>query len=483
MTTIATHATESQTASRSTRRVGLSGRLILLTLAFLLLVELLVYITAAASFRRSWLSDRLMGTQVIVLALSAAPPDAVQPELEARLLAGIEGAQAVGVRGPGTRWLLASRDDRPPEAPREIDLRDAPWHGPVKGLVRTLFLPAPSATRVIGPGPPGIPGIEWVELIIDERALKDALLSFSRKFLLTSLIVAGSTAALLYFALHLMVVRPVRRLSANVAAFAVDPENAERIIPTSGRTDEIGVAEHALARMETALAGELRQRRHLADLGLAVSKINHELRNMLTTAQLLGDRLGETRDPAVKRIAPRLIATLDRAIEYCGATLAYGRATERPPNRRRVELRSIVEDQLDLAKLGDGHPIRILCHVDAGVVIDADPEQLGRVLLNLMRNAVEALARAKTPDAHIIVAGSRTNGSVKITVEDNGSGVPHRIKDRLFSAFQASERSGGTGLGLPVAEELVRLHGGTLVLRDGGGGACFVITIPDRMAN
>lgn len=480
MTTIATRAPQTGTALLPRRRVGLSGRLIILTLGFLLLAELLVYLPAAASFRRSWISDRLMGAQMTALALTSTPAGALSEQLEAKLLAGIKGAQAIGVRGPGTRWLLASSGDQPPETSREIDLRDPPWHGPIRGLLRTLFEPIPPATRILGPGPPNIPGVEWVELILNEQPLKDAVLEFSRDFLVVSLLVAGITAALLYFALHALVVRPVRRLASNVAAFAADPENGERIIPTSGRTDEIGVVEHALARMETALASELRQRRHLADLGLAVSKINHELRNMLTTAQLLGDRLGEVQDPAVTRIAPRLIATLARAIEYCGSTLAYGRTGERAPRRTRVNLRSIVEDQLDLTKLGDGHPICIQTDVAPDVVVDADPDQLGRVLLNLMRNSVEALARTKTPDARIVVTGIRTDGHVRITVGDNGPGVPERAKDRLYSAFQASDRSGGTGLGLPVAQELVRLHGGTLELREGGEGACFTITIPDR---
>ncbi|WP_204334103.1 hypothetical protein, partial [Klebsiella pneumoniae] len=77
-----------------------------------------------------------------------------------------------------------------------------------------------------------------------------------------------------------------------------------------------------------------REKRRLAELGLSVSKINHELRNLLATAQLLGDRLGDGGDPNTRRLAPRLVATLDRAVRFCEATLAYGRATERHPQRR-----------------------------------------------------------------------------------------------------------------------------------------------------
>jgi signal transduction histidine kinase len=481
MTTIASRAAEPREASLSGRKLGLSGRLILLTVLFMMVAEILIFVPSLASFRGSWVSDRIMGAQMIALALSAAPPDAPRSaELEERLLAAVKGAQAIGVRGHGTRWLLTTGGEAPPDAERTIDMRATPWYGKIRGALRTLLMPIPLATRIVAPSPPGNPGMEWVEIVLDERPLREAMLAFSRKFLLVSLVASGITSALLYLALHILVVRPVRRLAANATAFAGAPEDASRIIRASGRTDEIGAAEHAVARMQATLAAELRQKRHLAELGLAVSKINHELRNMLTTAQLLGDRLGDVDDPAVQRIAPRLIGTLGRAIEYCGATLAYGRAGERPPQRHLVGVKEVVADQLDLTKLSDGHPITVKDETPGDLVVDADPEQLGRVLLNLIRNAVEALARAKTPDATIVVSASRAGGIVRLRVADNGPGIPERVRDRLFSAFQASERSGGTGLGLPVAEELIRLHGGSIVLEGTGAGACFCITIPDR---
>ncbi len=480
MTVIASRAAEPQAIPVIGGKLGLSGRLILLTVLFMMVAEILIFIPSLASFRASWISDRIMGGQMIALALSSTPPDARSTELEERLLAAVKGAQVIGVRGHETRWLLTTGADAPPEAERVLDMRDSPWYGKIRGALRTLFLPLPPATRIVAASPPGNPGMEWVEIVLDERPLREAMIAFSRNFLAISLIVSGITSGLLYLALHILVVRPVRRLAANATAFASAPEDDSRVIRASGRTDEIGAAELAVSRMQATLAAELRQKRHLAELGLAVSKINHELRNMLTTAQLLGDRLGDVDDPAVKRIAPRLVSTLGRAIDYCGATLAYGRASERQPRRRMIDVKTIVADQLDLARLGDGHPIAVVDRTPSELVIDADSEQLGRVLLNLVRNAVEALARAKSPAATIVVSGSRSGAVVHLRVADNGPGIPDRLKGRLFSAFQASERSGGTGLGLPVAEELVRLHGGSIVLEDTRDGACFCVTIPDR---
>jgi signal transduction histidine kinase len=321
-----------------------------------------------------------------------------------------------------------------------------------------------------------------VELILDERPLRAAIVEFSRNILLMSLLISGITAGLVYLALHWLIVRPVRRLSGNIAAFAADPENASRVITPSERDDEIGLAEQALARMEGVLADELRQKRRLAELGLAVSKINHELRNMLTTAQLLGDRLQEVEDPAVQRVVPRLVRTLGRAIDFCEATLAYGRARERAPQRRLIPLAPVVEELSDLTGLAPGAGIAFETRIPADLEVDADPEQLPRILANLVRNAVQALSQAGTAgeDPRVTVRAHRDGNAVVLSVGDNGPGVPERARANLFAAFQSSARSGGTGLGLAVTAELVRLHGGTINLEDTPVGACFRIVIPDR---
>lgn len=480
MTTIAARADLTLGSTRAGRAVGLSGRLLLFTLSVMILAEILLYVPFATAYRKAWIGERVMSAQMIALALSVTPTEAVSPELETKLLAGIRGAQALGVRGSGTRWLLALRGRNPPETARVIDLRQMDWLGPARGLFRTLFAPSTAALSIVSEGVTGSPGLDWVELVVDEAPLRDAVLDYTGHFVFVSVLVLAVVGAVLYLALHLLVVRPVRRLTDNIASFARSPEDIGRVIAPSGRQDEIGRAEEALAHMETALAGELRQKRHLADLGLAVSKINHELRNMLSTAQLLGDRLGEIEDPAVRRIAPRLIRTLSRAVDFCGATLAYGRVTELRPQRRRIALYPLVEEQADLVALAGESPPAVRVDVPADLQVDADPEQLSRILLNLVRNAVESFARVPSRERRIAVEAERRDGIVAVRVRDNGPGIPERVRDRLFSAFLASQRSGGTGLGLPVARELVELHGGSLVLEPTQEGASFLFTIPDR---
>jgi signal transduction histidine kinase len=463
---------------RVSGRFGLSGRLLLLTVVFVMLAEVLIYVPSVANFRRNWLNDRLAAAQIAALVLDAAPDERLSEDLETRLLAGV-GAQAVAVRGGGRRRLL-STDVMPESVAKTVDLRTDTWKELIADALEALFRPAREPIRVIGGGMGH--DVEFVEIVLDQRPLRAAMLDFSRNILLLSLIISGITASLVYLALQWVIVRPVRRLSGNIAAFADNPEDASRVIRPTERADEIGVAEQALARMEATLADELRQKRRLAELGLAVSKINHELRNMLTTAQLLTDRLERVSDERVQRVAPRLVATLGRAIAFCEATLAYGRATERLPQRKLQPLSPLVDELSDLAGMAPGAGIAIENRVPAGLMVDADADQLTRILVNLVRNAVQALSQAGTTEAspRIVITAVREGREAVIRVEDNGPGIPERAKANLFAAFQGSARSGGTGLGLAIAAELARLHGGTLGLEESPTGARFRIAIPDR---
>src|SRR5262249_23211893 len=160
---------------------------------------------------------------------------------------------------------------------------------------------------------------------------------------LVSLLISGITATLVYLALHYLFVRPLRRLTANMTAFRGAPESPGSIIVPSRRHDEVGTAESELAAMQHDLAALLQAKTRLASLGLAVSKINHDLRNLLTTAQLFSDRLASVPDPRVQRFAPKMMRALERAIEFCESTLSYGRAQEAPPDRRAFALEPLVD--------------------------------------------------------------------------------------------------------------------------------------------
>ncbi len=462
------------------RHLGLSGRLFLLTVAFVALAEVLIYVPTVANYRRMWLSDRIAAAQVAALVLDASPDQHVSDRLEVRLLSGV-GARAIVVSGDGRRRLLAI-DPMPERVADSVDLRSEDWIRSIGGSARTLFAKADAPIRVIGQGRDGV---DLVEILLDEEPLRAAMIAFSVRLLLSSLVIAAAVAGLVFLVLQRAIVWPVRRLAHNITAFAENPEGADRVITPSRRTDEIGHAEIALARMETALARELREKRHLAGLGLSVSKINHELRNLLTTAQLLSDRLEGVADPVVQRVAPRLVATLDRAIRFCEETLSYGRATERHPQRRLVPLAPIIADQADLSGRERTSPIAIIERCTPNLKVCVDPEQFSRALANIVRNAVQALVgQANAPTITIAAtrSGAIHSGRVTILIADNGPGLPMRARTHLFSPFKGSTRPGGTGLGLAIAAELIELNGGTLRLEDTETGTCFRIEIPDHAA-
>ena len=473
----------SEEKPRPGRRLGLSGRLFLVTIAFVALAEVLIYVPTVANYRRIWLSDRIAAAQIAALVLEASPDQRVSDSLARHLLKGV-GASAIAVRGDGTRRLLTV-DAMPSEVADMVDLRSHDWIESIAGAWRTLFVEGDATLRVIGHGRDGF---DLVEILLDETPLRSALVDFSVRLLLSSLAIAGGVGVLVFLMLQRIIVRPVRRLARNITEFADDPQGTDRIIVPSRRTDEIGDAETALARMESALASELRQKRHLAELGLSVSKINHELRNLLTTAQLLGDRLDGVTDPLVERIAPRLVATLDRAIRFCQETLAYGRASEALPQRRKVRLARLLAEQIDLEGLDSASrvAIRVMCGPD--LEVEVDPDQVARALANIVRNAVQALSAdiARNPDPMIVLEASRQGragaGRVTILVSDNGPGLPERARAHLFAPFQGSVRADGTDLGLPIAAELIELQGGSIVLDPAreDGGTRFRIVLPDR---
>jgi signal transduction histidine kinase len=261
-------------------------------------------------------------------------------------------------------------------------------------------------------------------------------------------------------------------------AYAEAPEDARRVIAPAAGVQELREAEEALAQMQTQLTGALRQKERLAQLGGAVAKISHDLRNILTTAQLFADRLEGSADPVAARSAPKLIASISRAVSLCESTLAFGKAEEAPPALRRFALAPLVAEVVEGEGLEEGGSVVALIDIPAGLMLRADPEQLHRVLSNLIRNARQAIEATGQPGTVEISAGE-DEADWWIRVGDTGPGLPPKARDHLFAAFQGGARKGGTGLGLAIAAELVRGHGGRLeLLRSDADGSEFLIRLP-----
>jgi signal transduction histidine kinase len=465
-------------SSRARPHLGLSGKLLVLTLSFVMIAEVLIYVPSVANFRLNWLHDRLSAAYTAALVFETAPSGMV-PDTVARQILDSIGARAVALKMDQQRRLLAVTD-MPPAINHDIDMRNMSWHRAIIDAFDTLVCADSDVMRVVGPAPMGG---EFVEIVLDETPLRKAMVDFSIRILILSLIISAFTAALVYLALHFLLVRPMRRMTANMVAFRAEPENPARIIAASDRTDEVGTAERELAAMQLDLATLLQQKNHLAALGLAVSKINHDLRNLLSSAQLFSERLAKISDPHVQRFAPKLMRALERAIDFCQSTLSYGRVQEPPPDRRPIALEPLVEDVRETLGLEPSSPVRWIGAVERGLMVDADPDQLFRILLNLARNAVQALEgrAAKDPGRdQVRITGRREGAVVMIEVSDTGPGLPERARAHLFEAFQGSTRTGSVGLGLAIVAELVRAHGGEIRLVEGTIGATFRLSIPDR---
>lgn len=483
-----------EVGARAERWFDLSGRLFVAVFVLVFTIGLLVAIAVIVQVRRDWLSERLNAATIAAIAVEFAPVGSPQED-RIRLLLDTLGARAIAVETVGVRRLIGSV--------AEADAGSRKLHIGVEGVaaataaagtlvfdgsMRTLWVVGHGSARhtsAVEDRPAPRAQLPRVEVLVDETEMRSSMIDVAVQLVVAALLSALAIAGLVSVVVTRRVSRPVRRLMANVGAFASDPEGIGRNIVPSQRKDEIGRAEIALAQMQGALAGELRERRRLAGLGLSVSKINHELRNLLTTAQLLGDRLEGVADPVVQRVAPRLIATLDRAIRFCEATLAYGRATEPFPQRRHVLLAPILSEMEDLAGLSHDSRIAIRTRAEAGLTVFVDPEQFSRALINIVRNAVQALDAAGTQEVSplVTVTARRDGGRVVILIADNGPGLPESARATLFAPFQGSMRAGGSGLGLAIASELVHLNGATLGLDEGTTGACFRIVIPDSYAS
>ncbi len=458
----------------------------MLTAAFVLIAEMLIFLPSVANYRVSWLNERLTAAQLAALSSEAFPGGEIPSALRADLLRTAQVKAIASRRGGERRLVLPVEPGVSINA--HYDLRSeafSMWGGlgvklrQIRDAIEVFFAPEGRLIRVIGRNSDD-PN-DLIEIVIPEAPLKRAMLEYGWNIFGLSVIISALTAALVYFALSRLLVQPLKNLAQNMLRFSADPEDQSRILSPSGRLDEIGVAERELAGMQHELSGLLAQKNRLAQLGLAVSKINHDLRNMLANAQLISDRLVDLPDPTVQRFVPKLIASLDRAISFCNSSLQFGRASEAAPRRDLFRLKALVEEVADSQGLPREGQVAFIADMEASLRIDADRDHLFRVLSNLVRNAAQAIETSDGNAAGEIRVKARREGrKVIVDVADDGPGVPAKARENLFKAFQASTKKGGTGLGLVIASELVQAHGGTLAFVESETGAIFRIELPDR---
>ncbi|MEL7486580.1 MAG: HAMP domain-containing sensor histidine kinase [Pseudomonadota bacterium] len=480
MTPASPIATLRDTLSRS-----ISAKLLALTILLILLAEAVVLVPSIAKHRMDYLTARVEAAYLVTLALEAPDAEMLDDDT-ARRLFGTANIEGVTVMREGARYLVYAPaiDETQRQAVAHIDLNDENWFSAVGGAWLSFFSSGDALLRVTGS--PQAEQDEEVDILVSQKALRQALATYSRNVFVLSLIISTLTASFIYWAFARIIVDPVKKLTHEMALFESNPEDSLPFAALSGRRDEIGEAEQGLVALVRRIQSLLKERKRLAALGAGISKISHDLRNILASAQLMSDRLAKSDDPRVKKLSPRLISALDRAIALSNDTLSYGRMEPSVLNKSETALHDLVAEVFDSSAM---QHVELVNDLPRSLTADVDRHHLFRALFNLIRNATEALA-PPPPDAEPdgverrITAAARENGdAVIIEIADNGPGLPETAREHLFEPFKGSRKPGGSGLGMAIAHEILRAHGGDLALaKSDENGATFRLSLPATAA-
>lgn len=452
------------------RKLSLTRRLLALTIAFVLVAEFLIYLPSLANYRRTWLQNKIDSAYLTVLLAGAVPGFLIDDATRRELLESA-GVQAIMINRDGNEILSMAREDFV-DRDYAYDLRETGIFRSIPTAINGLL----GHNRVIdvtgvSPNP-----VIVVTVRIDEGPLTQALWDYSARITFLSLFISVFVAGGLFLVLRRGIIQPVQRITRAITRFRQDPEKSSESWQPSGELDEIGIAEQELWIMQEDLRRALKQQEHLAAMGTAVAKISHDLRNILATAQLLSDYLVTSADPEVRRIAPRVIASLDRALKLCTDTMRYGRAQEAVPNKEVTGLAELVREVAATSGAAPIGQIVVDIDVDVGLTVLVDRDQMFRALLNILRNALQALGVNGT----CRVTARVDQKNLWIDVVDNGPGLSARAQENLFRPFNAAAK--GTGLGLVIARDLVRLQGGDLeMVSTGPTGTTFRIILENAV--
>jgi signal transduction histidine kinase len=458
---------------------GLQSRLLILTVLFTAAVGALILLPNAANFHETWLQDRLQAAELASVGVEALPYNAVDDETADQLLR-IGGVSAVAISDQGVMSQLLRAPDLP-RAPDFIDLRRRNTGARLLEPFQTLMGHPDRSIRVRAA--PRYRSGDFIDVVAPAEPLRQELRAFLLNSLLVSLLISMAAGGLLYAGLAFLVLRPLRRVTRSIEGFAADP--LQLAPEPSDRQDEIGRVERELARMQEEVRQSLKSRARLVALGEAVAKINHDLRNMLTSAQMASERLAASPDPQVAKALPRLERALGRAAALARNVLDYGKSEEPAPVMGRIVLGPAVVAAAEDAGL-DPQGVRLVKDIPARFAVHADGDQLHRILVNLMRNARQAIEADLTrkPGRRgslgiVRVSATQDAAWIVIRLTDDGPGIPQRLSERLFEPFVSGSGSDGTGLGLTISRELAANHGGELrLVETGPTGTSFELRLP-----
>lgn len=452
------------------RHTSLADRLLGLTVLVVLIAQVIFFLPLASNFRQGWLMDRVQAARLVVLGVESARDMMVSEEVGAQMLE-TAGILAVRINRGGTSEIILPAPMEPGDN-KLLDMRKANFFTLLWEAMDSLLIKQPEYLRLVDDL--GEQEGDLIEVLVRSGDLRHALNQFSARTFWYSMAMSMWVGAMLYMALAWLVVQPMVRLKKDMESFRENPEDPTRVMQPGDRTDEIGEAETELARLQQEVHGALRQKTRLAALGEAVAKINHDLRNILASAQLVSDRLATSEEPRTRSMGERLVRSIDRGVALCQSVLDFGRPVEPEANLLTLNLYLALEDAwMDVG--ADTSGIEWINHVDTKTSVRADAESLYRIFLNLMRNAAQAMQGSGS----ITVRAETHDNLVELALIDTGPGIPDKVLQNLFAPFAGRGSKKGTGLGLAIARDLSRGMGGDLVLlQTSEAGTTFVVKLP-----
>jgi signal transduction histidine kinase len=321
------------------------------------------------------------------------------------------------------------------------------------------------------------------QLAAGRMQVRDALVSVSALAVLT--LVFGATVLIVFFR---GVLRPLRRMAEDARAFSMAGATS---LPAGTPQDDLRAVGFYLRSLMSDLTEthshlersrlELVSAEKFATLGKLAASVGHEIRNPLTS---LGMRIFSIRQAVGD--SPELqddLRVVSEEIQRLEGIVRSFLEFSRPPNLNlKPHLCSaLIDKTLELCgEWLEERGVRVVRQEGAGVAaVSADAEQIKQVLLNLLRNAAEAMEHGGTVNITTFSGVGRGGQPMSvIRVQDNGSGIPTEVRERILEPFY-STKPDGTGLGLCIAARIMAQHGGRLELeQDTGRGASFSVWIP-----
>jgi len=304
---------------------------------------------------------------------------------------------------------------------------------------------------------------QQLSFIINQTPIRDTIRSYLPMGFLLFSTTFSVLGFILYFVLRRFYLAPLKSLTTTLAEFANDPTVPRPTANALKINSDFRDAARALDELQRNTITEMRQRERLADIGEAVAKINHDIRNVLSSATLVADALLGSKDKQVSRTAPHVVRSLEQAVDLCQSMMDYLVAVP-DPQLSTFPINNIANELVDATKMQITY--------SGPAEINADRKMMQRIFLNLARNS----GGAGATKLHIDIWRAGHLGIIDIS--DNGNGIPKQQWDSLFQAFKTHGR-GGSGLGLAIAQDLVAAQGGHVKLsRSNENGTEFRFQLP-----